>query len=139
MGIRPDNVLGERPRVLVADDYGPMLANLVHILSAEYDVVAALLDGPAVVLAAARHAPDVLVLDIAMPGMSGIAAARQLRNRGIVTKVVFVTMHHDREYVQECVGLGAVGFVVKDCLVAELLPAVREVLAGHTFVSPSVR
>ena len=139
MSVLSDDVLAERPRVLVADDHGPMLASLVRLLSTEYEVVAALLDGPAVLLATARHAPDVLVLDIAMPGMSGIAAARQLRDRGIVTKVVFVTMHHEREYVEESVRLGAVGFVVKDRLVADLLPAVREVLAGHTFVSPSAR
>jgi DNA-binding NarL/FixJ family response regulator len=70
--------------------------------------------------------------------MSGIAAAAQLKNRGSMAKVVFVTMHHDREYVEESLALGTVGFVVKDRLVADLLPAVREVLAGHSFVSPSV-
>ena len=72
--------------MLVADDHGPMLASLVRLLSTEYEVVAALLDGPAVLRATARHLPDVLVLDIAMPGMSGIAAARQLSNRGIVSR-----------------------------------------------------
>lgn len=139
MSVRPEDVIRDRPRILVADDHGPMLASLVRLLSTEYEVVAALLDGPAVLVATARHVPDLLVLDIAMPGMSGIAAARELRNRGIVTKVVFVTMHHEREYVEESVALGAVGFVVKDRLMADLLPAVRAVLAGHTFVSPSVR
>jgi DNA-binding NarL/FixJ family response regulator len=138
MNLRRD-LLVDRPRVLVADDHGPMLATLVRLLSTEYEVVAALLDGPAVLVATARHVPDILVLDIAMPGMSGIAAARQLRDRGILTKVVFVTMHREREYVEESATLGAVGFVVKDRLVADLLPAVLEVLAGHTFVSPSVR
>ena len=127
-----------RPRVLVADDHRAMLDSLVRLLSKEYEVVAALLDGGAVVGAAARHIPDVLVLDIAMPGMSGLAAAAQLKKRGSTAKVVFVTMHHDAEYVQESLALGTVGFVVKDRLVADLLPAVREVLSGHTFVSPSV-
>jgi DNA-binding NarL/FixJ family response regulator len=136
--MRTDSARVDRPRVLVADDHRPMLDSLVRLLSKEYDVVAALLDGASVLGATRRHEPDVLVLDIAMPGKTGIAAATELKERGIPGKVVFVTMHHDREYVQESLELGAVGFVVKDRLVSDLLPAIREVLAGHTFVSPTV-
>jgi DNA-binding NarL/FixJ family response regulator len=138
MNLRSREPSPERVRVLVADDHRAMLNSLVGLLSAEFDVVAALLDGSSVVGAAARHVPDVLVLDIAMPGMSGIAAAAQLKKCGSTAKVVFVTMHGDPEYVQESLALGPVGFVVKDRLVSDLLPAVREVLAGHTFVSPSL-
>ena len=128
----------DRPTVLVADDHGPMLATLIRLLSQEYHVVAALLDGPPVVQATARHAPDVLVLDISMPGMTGIAAARALRSRGLRTRIVFVTMHREPEYIAESTALGAVGFVVKDRLALDLLPAVRQVLAGQSFVSPSL-
>ena len=127
-----------RPRVLVADDHRAMLDSLVRLLTRDFDVVAAVTDGIAAVAEAEQLEPDLLVLDIAMPGMSGIAAAAQLKQTGSTTKVVFVTMHHDREYVQESLALGAGGFVVKDRLVTDLLPAVREVLAGHTFVSPTV-
>jgi DNA-binding NarL/FixJ family response regulator len=126
-----------RARVLVADDHRAMLENLVRILSREHDVVAAVTDGLAVVSDAARLQPDLLVLDIAMPGLSGIAAAKQLKARGSTAKVVFVTMHHDREFVEASLGLGpVVGFVAKDRLMLDLLPAIREVLGGHTFVSP---
>ena len=124
-----------RARVLVADDHGSMLAALVHLLSAEYDVVAAMLDGDAAIAGAARHAPDVVVLDIAMPGTDGIAAAARLRDRGVDAKVVFVTMHHDPAYLEAAMAFGAAGFVVKSRLVSDLLPAVREVLAGRSFVS----
>jgi DNA-binding NarL/FixJ family response regulator len=127
------------PTVLVADDHGPMLNTVVRLLSARYDVVAAILDGVAAVAAVARHAPDVVVLDISMPGMSGIAAARLLKARGSQSKFVFITMHHDPQYVQASLALGAVGFVVKDRLALDLLAAVSEVLAGQPFVSPSVR
>lgn len=127
-----------RLRVVVADDNRRMLDSLVRLLSREYDVVAALRDGEEVLAATVRHAPDVVVLDIAMPRMNGIAAATQLKERGLPAKVVFVTMHHDREYVSESLAMGMVGFVVKDRLVSDLLPAIREVLAGHAFVSPSV-
>jgi DNA-binding NarL/FixJ family response regulator len=126
-----------RARVLVADDHGAMLENLVRVLSCEYEVVAAVHDGLSVIADAARLQPDLLVLDIAMPGLSGIAAARQLKARGSTAKVVFVTMHHDREFVEASLALGPVGFVAKDRLMLDLLPAIREVLAGQSFVSPT--
>jgi DNA-binding NarL/FixJ family response regulator len=128
-----------RLRVLVADDHSAMLANLVRMLSHEFDVVAAVGDGGSVVAEAARVRPDLLVLDIAMPVMGVIAAADRLRAAGSTAKVVFVTMHHDREFVQESAALGTVGFVVKDRLVSDLLPAIHSVLAGRSFVSSSVR
>ena len=89
----------KRLRVLVADDHKAMLDNLVRILSSEFEVVAAVGDGGAVVTEAERVNPDVLVLDVAMPVMSGIAAADRLKSTGSTAKVVFVTMHHDQEFV----------------------------------------
>ncbi len=128
-----------RLRVLVADDHKAMRDNLVRMLAREFDVVAAVGDGEAVVSEAERVNPDVLVLDVAMPVMGGIAAADLLKAAGSTAKVVFVTMHHDREFVQESSALGVVGFVVKDRLVSDLMPAIHSVLAGRPFVSSSVR
>jgi DNA-binding NarL/FixJ family response regulator len=127
-----------RPRIIVADDHRAMLDTLVRLLSVEFDVVAAVGDGEAAVAEVAQHQPDVVVLDIAMPRVDGIAAASRLKERGSAAKVVFVTNLHHREFVQRALALGDVGFVVKDRLVADLLPAIRGVLAGGTFVSPSV-
>lgn len=127
-----------RPRVLVADDHEAMLNSLVRLLSRECDVVGAVRDGLTAVAQAQTLQPDLLVLDIAMPGLNGIAAATQLKNDGSTSKVVFVTNMPDRELVDELLALGGVGFVVKDRLVADLLPAVRQVLSGAAFVSPSV-
>jgi DNA-binding NarL/FixJ family response regulator len=126
-----------RVRVLVADDHQAMLENLVWLLSRDYEVVGAVRDGMSVMTDAARLDPDLLVLDIAMPGLSGIAAAAELKARGSSAKVVFVTMHHDREFVDASMTLGPVGFVAKDRLILDLLPAVRLVLQGQSFVSPS--
>jgi DNA-binding NarL/FixJ family response regulator len=128
-----------RLRVLVADDHKAMRDNLVRLLSNHFEVVAAVEDGGAVVTEAARVEPDLLILDISMPVMGGIAAAGLLKAAGSTAKVVFVTMHRDREFVRESVALGTVGFVVKDRLVFDLMPAIRSVLAGRSFVSPSVR
>jgi DNA-binding NarL/FixJ family response regulator len=130
--------MSARPRVLVADDHRAMLDSLVRLLSRDFDVVSAVTDGVSVVDAAARHAPDLLVLDIAMPGLNGIAAAARVKASGSPVKIVFVTNLHDREFVDGALALGDIGFVVKDRLVADLLPAIRTVLNGQAFVSPSV-
>ena len=127
-----------RPRVLVADDHRVMLDSLVRLLSREFDVVASVSNGLAAVKEAERFQPDLLVLDIAMPGLNGIAAASRLKEQGSKAKVVFVTNMRDREFVDESLALGDVGFVVKDRIVADLLPAIRQVLAGQAFVSPSI-
>ena len=128
-----------RPRVLVADDHRAMLDSLVRLLSRDFIVVAAVTDGLSAVTETELLEPDLLVLDIAMPGLNGIAAAVRLKEHGSKAKIVFVTNMRDTEFVQESLALGNVGFVVKDRLVADLLPAIRSVLAGETFVSPSVR
>jgi two-component system response regulator NreC len=130
--------MSDRPRILVADDHRPMLDTLVRMLSRDFDIVAAVSDGLSAVSEADHLRPDVLVLDIAMPGLNGIAAANRLKEHGSTAKVIFVTNLRDREFVQESLALGQVGFVVKDRLVADLLPAVRNVLAGKAFVSPNL-
>jgi DNA-binding NarL/FixJ family response regulator len=126
-------------RVLVADDHQAMLDNLVRLLSPDFDVVATVRDGAAAVREAPRVDPDILVLDIAMPVLSGIGAASRLKANGSTAKVVFVTMHDDREFVDGAAALGNVGFVVKNRLVSDLIPAIRSVLAGQPFISPSLR
>jgi DNA-binding NarL/FixJ family response regulator len=133
-----ERFMSGRPRVLVADDHPAMLDTLAQMLSRDFEVIAKVTDGLSAVTEAERLEPDVLVLDIAMPGLNGIAAAARLKDRGSAAKVVFVTNLHDREFVEESLALGDIGFVVKDRLVADLLPAIRRVLGGETFVSPSV-
>ena len=135
---REDRHTSGRPRVLVADDHQAMLDTLVRLVSRDCDVVATASDGLAAVAAAEQHGPDLLVLDIAMPRLNGIAAASRLKALGSTAKIVFVTNMRDREFVDGSLALGAVGFVVKDRLVADLLPAIRSVMDGETFVSPSV-
>ncbi len=85
-----------------------------------------------------RHVPEVVVLDIAMPGLSGIAAAKELKAGESNAHFVFITMYHDAAYVQESLALGTVAFVVKERLALDLLIAVHEVRAGQSSVSPTV-
>jgi DNA-binding NarL/FixJ family response regulator len=124
--------------VLVAEDHRAMRDSLVRLLSRECDVVEAVADGQSAVAAAARLNPDLLVLDIAMPGMNGIAAATQIKASGSHARVVFVTNLHDREFVDRSLALGTVGYIVKNRIVPDLYPAIREVLAGRSFISPTL-
>jgi DNA-binding NarL/FixJ family response regulator len=78
------------------------------------------------------------VLDISMPGLTGIEAARQLREAGSSAKVVFLTVHERVEFVNACLAEGALGYVVKSRLAVDLIPAIREALSGHRFISPPV-
>jgi DNA-binding NarL/FixJ family response regulator len=133
-----EDVMTGLPRVLVADDHPAMLETLVALLTDGFEVVAAVRDGASVVSQAGRLQPDVLVLDIAMPGLSGLAAAARLKEHGLAAKVVFVTNMRDPQFVERSLALGEVGFVAKERLVSDLVPAIRCVLDGGGFVSPGL-
>jgi DNA-binding NarL/FixJ family response regulator len=126
-----------RATVLLAEDQEEFLAVERRLLEPEFEVVEAVRDGQAAVEAAIRLAPDVLVLDVSMPVMDGIAAARSLRAAGSRAKIVFLTVHGDPDYVRAALSAGALGYVVKCRLASDLAPALRDALAGRPFVSPS--
>jgi DNA-binding NarL/FixJ family response regulator len=124
-----------RARILVADDHKMMRDLVVHVLNREFEVLEALSDGQALLEAAARLLPDVCVLDISMPKMGGIEAATRLKESGSASKIVFLTIHDDADFVAAALETGAKGYVIKSRLAADLLIAVRDVLAGGIFVS----
>ncbi|MBA3548675.1 MAG: response regulator transcription factor [Nannocystis sp.] len=124
-----------RSRILIADDDAPTREQLALLLATEHDVVALVGDGKAAVEAAVQLGPDLALLDISMPVMSGIAAARHLRKCAHAIKVVFITNHVETAYVEEAFRLGAAGYVLKPNLAAELPIAIRTVLAGGTYRS----
>jgi DNA-binding NarL/FixJ family response regulator len=125
-------------RLLLADDHKNFLAVATRLLETAFEVVTTVGDGQSVIDEAARLAPDVLVLDISMPGLSGIEAARRLKAAGSRAKIVFLTTHQDPDCVRDALAAGALGYVVKSRLASDLLPALREALAGRSFVSPSI-
>jgi DNA-binding NarL/FixJ family response regulator len=128
----------DRISVLLADDHAEFRAATARLLGSEYHVVAAVGDGQAVLDEAARLEPDVLVLDISMPALSGIDVARRQKAAGSSAKVVFLTVHEDPDSVRAAFAAGAQGYVVKCRLVSDLPLALREALAGRSFVSPSI-
>ena len=128
----------DRVRVLLADDHEDFLAVATRLLEPEFDVVKAVNNGQALIDEATRLDPDVLVLDISMPVLNGIEAARHLKAAGCGARIVFLTVHGDPDYVRAALGTGPHGYVVKCRLASDLLPALREALAGRSFISPPV-
>jgi len=129
----------KRPRVLLADDHTLVVDGLRRILEPECEVVGAVEDGRSLLVAAEQLKPDIILLDISMPLLNGVDAARKLRDTAPSAKVIFVTMHADATYVTRAFGAGASGYVLKRCASMELLKAVHEVLKGHTYVTPLIR
>jgi DNA-binding NarL/FixJ family response regulator len=123
------------PRVLLADDHQTMLEAEIELLSPFFDVVGTAADGAALVSEAYRLHPEVVVTDISMPILNGIDAVRKLRESGSTAKFVFVTVHSEKEFVEACMEAGALGYVHKSSLKRHLVPAIKAVLAGQSYVS----
>lgn len=125
----------KRARIVVADDHELMRNKVVRLLNRDFEVVDAVASGEALLEAAARLKPDLCVLDISMPLLSGIETAVHLKQSDSPTKIIFLTIHDDSDFVGAAFKSGAEGFVFKTRMAADLVRAVREVLAGRTFLS----
>ncbi len=127
-----------RTRVLLADDHLMLVEALKKVLEVEYDVVGSVGDGLALLNAAERLRPDVVVLDIAMPLLNGLDAGRQLRNNLPAAKLVFLTMNEDPYLVGEAFRAGASAYLLKQGAALELTLAISDVLKGKTYVTPCI-
>jgi len=123
------------PRIVIADDHLGILQKVTQLLEPEFDVVGMVSDGQALLHAVAELQPDVVILDISMPGLNGIEAARELKQAGSTAKRIFLTIHEDSDFLSEALSTGAFGYVVKSHLASDLTHAVNEALADRTFVS----
>jgi DNA-binding NarL/FixJ family response regulator len=124
-----------RARVLLAEDHAETAVLLGALLQQEFDLLAGVADGRALVAAAEQLDPDVIVADISMPCLDGIAAAVQIRLRNPRTRIVFVTMHGEPAVVERGLATGALGYVLKLAAGEELVPAVHAALEGRQYVS----
>lgn len=127
-----------RTRLLLADDHTLLLDGLRMMLEPEFELAGVVEDGQTLLSAAAKLKPDLILLDIAMPSLNGIDAARQLRKIVPASKLIFLTMHGDPDYVTEAFRTGASGYLLKRGAASELLTAIRVVMKGHRYVSPLV-
>ena len=127
-----------RIRVLLADDHQTVQARVRSILCKGFEVVGTVNNGRDAVAEVRRLDPDILVIDISMPVLDGLQAASQLRGIACRTKVVFLTVHEDQDYVDAAFVTGASGYVTKSNITSDLVLAIREALTGHTYVSKSM-
>src|SRR6185369_4634264 len=126
----------KRPRVLLADDHRLLREAFTRLLEPGCEVVAAVADGRALLAAAPELRPDVVVLDIAMPLLNGIDAARQLKRLMPEVKVIFLTVSEDPDLAAEAFRAGASGYLLKNSAASELLEAIQEVFRGRSYVTP---
>ena len=129
----------DRPRVVLAEDHAPVAEQLRKLLEPEFDVVATVVDGDALIRAADELRPDVIVTDIVMPGLDGIAATATLLAKNPDTRIVLVTAHEDSELTERGYAAGALANISKHDAGRELVPAVRAAVRGERYVSPRVR
>jgi len=127
-----------RATVLLADDHAILLEGLVTLLQREFTLAGTVTDGARLIDAARKLRPDVIVTDLAMPGMSGLEALHRLKADKIPAKVIFLTMHADAQLAAEALQAGASGFVVKHAAGKELVAAIHEALRGGTYVTPQL-
>lgn len=127
-----------RPKVLLADDHRLMAEGLKSLLSADFELCGVVEDGRALIEAAQKLRPDVIVADITMPRLNGIEALVQLKRMDEQVRVVILTMHPEVAYARRALEAGAQGYVLKHSAPAELIAALRAALDGKTYVSPAV-
>lgn len=124
-----------RRRVVLADDHPDILRRVSGMLAPLFDIVAAVSDGRSAVEAVSTLKPDILLLDIAMPKLDGMRAALEIRKIGCCTKIIFVSMNQEADYVAAALETGAYGYVFKSRLRSDLLIAIERVLSGSVFIS----
>jgi DNA-binding NarL/FixJ family response regulator len=124
-----------RPRILLADDHRHLLESATTLLAPHFDVVGTASDGRTLVSEALRLKPNVVVADITMPVLSGIDAVQKLREMGSSARIVFLTIHSEEEFVSACRAEGALGYVLKSKMKAQLIPAIHAALAGEFYIS----
>lgn len=128
-----------KTRVLIADDHEKMLAEVRAVLSKDFEVVGTASNGREAIAEVRRLNPDVLVIDISMPVLDGLQAASQLRGKACGTKIIFLTVHEDQDYVDAAFAAGASGYVTKSHVTTDLVTAIREAVSGRKYVSKSIR
>jgi DNA-binding NarL/FixJ family response regulator len=127
-----------RPRIVLADDHELVAAGIASLLAAEFDLVDTVGDGRTLVERVKALQPDVALIDVSMPQLNGLDAARELRQSCPGTAVIFLTMHADAAYVEAARAMGARGFVLKQSAARELTAAIHGALAGNFYLASNM-
>jgi DNA-binding NarL/FixJ family response regulator len=124
-------------RLLLADDNPAMLETLVDMLGADFAIVGSLTNGASVLAEGARLNPDVILLDVSLGDMTGFQVAERLHSRGCYSKIVFLSVYENVEFVHAALAIGASGYVFKSQIVRDLANAIRIASEGGNFVAPA--
>jgi DNA-binding NarL/FixJ family response regulator len=127
-----------KPRVLLADDHTLLLEAFQKLLADDCEIVGAVSNGRALVTAAATLHPDVVVVDVTMPLLNGIDAARQIKQADADVRIIFLTMNEDPDLAAEAFRAGASGYLLKRSAASELVTAIREVMKRRSYITPLV-
>src|SRR5262249_39062359 len=127
-----------KTRVLLADDHTIVAEGLRSLLEGEFEFVGTVGDGRALLDAAQKLKPDVIVADISMPLLNGLDAARHLKRAGATAKIIFLTMHAEAQFAAEAFRAGASGYLLKSSAGEELITAIHEVIKGRAYVTPLI-
>jgi DNA-binding NarL/FixJ family response regulator len=132
--------VNDRTRIVLADDHPIVLTGLRNLIESEPDfaVVGEATSGPEALRVIRETRPDIAIVDISMPGLSGIVLARRLSDQAIDTKILVLTLHEDRAYLRQALDAGVHGYVVKRSAAANLVSAIRSVIAGGNYIDPAV-
>jgi len=130
----------DKTRIVLADDHPIVLTGLRNLIESESDfsVVGEATSGPEALRVIREAQPDIAIVDISMPGMSGIVLTRRLTEEAPGIKILMLTLHEDRAYLRQALDVGARGYVVKRSAAANLVSAVRAVIAGGTYIDPAI-
>lgn len=125
-------------RIILADDHTLLLDAFKELLEPDFDVVATVTDGHALVAAAKKLKPDIIVVDIGMPRLNGLDAGRQIKQEMPGVKLIFLTMNQDPTLAAEALRSGASGYLLKNCAASELIKAINETARGLSYVTPLI-
>ena len=134
-----EGIAVDKIRVVLADDHREVIAKIRGVLGDQFENVEAAENGSQAVIAVLALNPDVFVTDISMPVLHGLQAARRIQKTNSRVKIIFLTIHEDRDFIAAAFSAGATGYVTKRRLSTDLVVAIQEALKGHTFVSDSIR
>jgi DNA-binding NarL/FixJ family response regulator len=134
-----EGIAVDKIRVVLADDHREMIAIVRGVLGEEYEILDAAENGQQAMTSVLALNPDVLVTDISMPILNGLQLARKIQKSNPRVKIIFLTIHEDRDFIAAAFSAGAAGYVTKRRLSIDLVSAIEEALKGHTFVSNSIR
>jgi DNA-binding NarL/FixJ family response regulator len=126
-------------RVVLADDHREVIAKVRGVLGDDFDILEAAENGRQAVTAVLALDPDVFVTDISMPVLNGLQAAQSIQKNNSRVKIIFLTIHEDRDFIAAAFSAGATGYVTKRRLSTDLVLAIQEAMRGHTFISNSIR